>query len=392
MPNIVKAMVIVHGMGSQERNSTLLGTVRPMVELMEARGHPDKVKKMKIEGDLSPDRHASVDITYGDETWRVIEYWWAAEFQSPSTIKVAKWIGLTLGFHLFSLIISLINSLIIGFRHSWIDLLPRNPSRDPSPLRDPVVARIYHAGASIFYIVGVGALIILVPFLALLLVILSFFAVIPGISSLLGPLVGQLHRGLQAFGVDLLGDIYIYFYDEIQSAQIRGGLERLLKDLGKDQSIKRVVLYAHSTGAVIAYEAMASLYQEQGAESTDAINKVKSFISFGSILNMAWNPRIVKHNRFKKAIPSRIRWFNLWARYDPGAAGPIKPPIDQGDKSWFDGVQLVNRRVNNFESILLDHTGYWKNQEQVVSLVFQYPVWLDLQLLAGSWLPVDGSP
>lgn len=168
MPNTVRAMIIVHGMGSQERNSTLLGTVRPMVELMEARGRPTKVENMRIGGDLSPDRHASVDITYNDETLRVIEYWWAAEFQSPSTIKVAKWIGRTLGFHLFSLIISLTISLKIGFRHGFLDF---KISRDSSLRRDPRIARIYHFFAAPTYIFGVAALIILVPLLALLLVI-----------------------------------------------------------------------------------------------------------------------------------------------------------------------------------------------------------------------------
>ena len=63
MPNTVRALIIVHGMGSQERNSTLLGTVRPMRELMEARGRQTDVDNLKIAGDLSPDRHASVDIT-----------------------------------------------------------------------------------------------------------------------------------------------------------------------------------------------------------------------------------------------------------------------------------------------------------------------------------------
>lgn len=352
MPNTVRAMIIVHGMGSQGRNSSLLGTVRPMLELMEARGYRAKVDARKIEGDLSPDVHASVDITYGEETWRVIEYWWAAEFQAPNPFRVAKWIGLRLWAHLIS--------LIIGIWHGWLDiLLPK----DPSPRRDPVIARIYHFFAAPTYIFGIAVLIILIPLLASLLVFLRWFALIPGIPSL----VGQLHRGLQVFGVDFLGDIYVYFYDEIQSPQIRGGLERLLKDLGKDQMVNHVVLYTHSTGTVIAYDAMANLYQEQGAESTNAIRKVGSFISFGSILNMAWNPRIVEHDRFNKPIPNTIRWFNLWARYDPGAAGPIK----QEDKGWLQGVLLANRRVNNSESILLDHTGYWKNQEQVVSLALE---------------------
>ena len=352
MPNIVKAMVIVHGMGSQERNSALLGTVRPMRELMEARGYEAKIDTHKLEGDLSPDQPARVDITYGDETWRVIEYWWAAEFQPPKPIDVARWISTRLFSHLMS--------LIIGIWHGWRDLLV---PVDPAPRRDPLVARFYHFFAAPTYIFGIVALIILIPLLASLLVIVRWVALIPGVPSL----VGQLHRGLQAFGVDFLGDIHVYFYDEVQSTQIRGGLERLLVTLGKEPTVKDVVLYAHSTGAVIAYDAMASLYQEPGDKSTLALGKVRSFISFGSILNMAWNPKIVKHDRFKKPIPNTIRWFNLWTRYDPGPAGPINPE----GKSWLTDARLSNRRVNNSESILLDHTGYWKNQEQVVSLALE---------------------
>lgn len=352
MTQTLKAMIIVHGMGTQGRNSALLGTVRPMLELMRKRGEAEKTSSIDLEGALSSGTPASVDLTYGDQTWRIIEYWWAEEFQPPRTNRVAVWILRRLSEHL--------KSWISAINHSWRDLFS---PEDPSSPRDPIISRIYQLIASPIFIFGIAALYALVPLLTFLMAKLPLVRSIPGVPSL----VGRFSEVLQTIGVDFLGDIYVYFYDEVQSPQLRGGLERLLKELGRDQSVKDVVLYAHSTGAIIAYDAIANLHESKELDSEKAVEKVRSFITFGSIMNMAWNPHIVRHNWFKKSIPSTIRWFNLWTRYDPGPAGPI----ETDGKPWLQDGLPANRRVNNFESILLDHTGYWNNCEQVVSLAME---------------------
>ena len=172
---------------------------------------------------------------------------------------------------------------------------------------------------------------------------------------------------LQTIGVDYLGDIYLYFTDEVQGAQICGGLQRMVWDLGMDSEVSEIFLYGHSTGNVVAYEALARLNESTLPDAQFVLGKVKAFVSTGSILGMAWNSSIVKHSRFKKPISPHIRWYNLWTQFDVGAAGPIDPC----DKPWLKGVGLRNRRVNNLEDITRDHTGYTDNDEQVVSLVLE---------------------
>jgi hypothetical protein len=48
-----KAMIVVHGMGEQRRNSVLMSLVSPLLDLMAARGDKEKWNARKIDGDLS---------------------------------------------------------------------------------------------------------------------------------------------------------------------------------------------------------------------------------------------------------------------------------------------------------------------------------------------------
>ena len=72
-----KAMVLVHGMGEHKRNAPLMGAVRPILEVIRARGRPPLVKTIRIEGDSTNGKPSATEITYGDQTWRLLEYWWA---------------------------------------------------------------------------------------------------------------------------------------------------------------------------------------------------------------------------------------------------------------------------------------------------------------------------
>ena len=88
----LKALVIVHGMGSQRRNQALLGLVRPMRELIRMRGDPEKIPDNfdEPDGNLAFDAPAWVDVSYGDMNWRVTEYWWAEEFVPASSFNAIQ--------------------------------------------------------------------------------------------------------------------------------------------------------------------------------------------------------------------------------------------------------------------------------------------------------------
>ena len=347
-----KALVIVHGMGSQRRNQALLGLVRPMRELIRMRGDPEKIPDNfdEPDGGLAFDAPAWVDVSYGDMNWRVTEYWWAEEFVPASSFNVSKWIVRRLWHHF--------KSLIRGFKYTGRDFFPPDPR-----LRDPWIALIYKAVANVLFTIAFLLLMALTPILATLLVVLSFIRWFPGVP----PIIGRAQSILQTIGVDYLGDIYFYFTDAVQGAQVCGGLQHMLTEIAKKPEVTEILLYCHSTGNVIAYEALAKLYESPCKDAKDTLEKVSAFISTGSILSMAWNPKIVKHERFKKPIPPHIRWYNLWTQYDVGAAGKIS----SDDKHWLKDVDLHNRRVTNLDDILKDHTGYTNNDEQVVSLVLE---------------------
>ena len=343
-----KVMIVVHGMGDPQRNSALLGLVHPILELIRLRGDPKKLKPLG--GDLSDTSPASVDVTYGDQEWRFVEYWWGHVFRPPGTLQTARWIAVRLVHHLYSMLHHL-RSLGVGLLLSFADF---RPGDEPY---DPLIARIYKAVAVPVY--SVGVFLLLTPVLAMLLILLTLIRWIPGIPSV----VGQIQSVLQLIGVDLLGDIFLYFEDEVQGSQICGGLQNLIKEFASDKEVCEVFLFSHSTGAVVVYEAIAKLHEAKSS----SLDKVKASIAVGAILNMAWNPKIVKHPRFCKPIPDHIRWYDLWTQYDPGPAGPIS----KDGRGWLSTLKLISRRVNNNEDLILDHTGYWNNAEQVNSLALE---------------------
>ena len=133
---------------------------------------------------------------------------------------------------------------------------------------------------------------LLTPLLAALMLVLSFARWIPGVP----PIVGRIQSLLQTIGIDYLGDIYFYFTDEAEGTQVCGGLQRMLQEIGENSNVTEIFLYCHSTGNVIAYEALAKLHESNSPSAQTTLSKVKAFIGTGSILGMAWNPRIVKHS------------------------------------------------------------------------------------------------
>ena len=342
-------LIVVHGMGDQRRNDSLLGVVRPMLELMRARGisswQPD------VEGSLGPDQQAYAEVQYRDRVMRFTEYWWAEDVRPASDWRLAWWIFRRLSAHLGSMIRNLWQALadVSESVTSW-----RTP-------KDPWAARAYHLVAIPVFLVMVTLLWVATPLLVLALVALGYARFVPGVPSF----VGYFQSVLKLIAVDYLGDIQMYFRDPVQAAQIRGGLQQMIEEYAVEPGVKRIVLLAHSTGNLVVYDCLAHLR----TSAPKTLERVKAFIGIGSILPMAWNDSIVgrEERRFRRPIAEHIHWYHLWTRFDIGPAGPLKPPGAIQEQ----GPQLCNRRVSNFDDLLLDHTGYWENLEQVHSLVLE---------------------
>ena len=136
-----KVLIVVHGMGEHKRNGPLMGTVRPVLEVIRARGRPQLLRNLKVEGDSTDGRSSSVVVGYGDQSWRFVEYWWTEGFRPPSLFRAALWIFSRLTHH--------VSSLVVGLRRAWKELFESG-----NRPRDPLVARIYHAIAIPIYIAG----------------------------------------------------------------------------------------------------------------------------------------------------------------------------------------------------------------------------------------------
>ena len=300
-------LIVVHGMGEQRRNSSLLGVTRSLVDLMGDRGNQEW--KPEISGDLAFSAQSDAEVKYGDRTWQFAEYWWAENFIPAATFKVAMWIAFGLRSHL--------GSMRKSMGHARRDLTEKNVPKDP------LSARLYNIVALPMYSALLILLSIVTPILMLLLVLLGFVKLVPGVPSF----IGYTQKLLARIGVDYLGDIYIYLKDPIQAALIRDGLVRMIEEAVRDEEVGRIVFLAHSTGNLIVYDALAHLNSNASVD----LAKVKAFVSIGSIQPMAWNRRIVGEieERFMKPMPAKMHWYFLWTRFDIGPAGPLLiPPLD----------------------------------------------------------------
>ena len=348
-PSDKEVLIVVHGMGDQRRNDSLLSVVRPIMEFMKARG--DSSWQPDVEGSLGPAEQAYAEVRYRDRVMRFTEYWWAEDVRPASNPRLAWWIFRRLGAHMRSMIRNLWQALA--------DVSESVTSRGTP--KDPWIARAYHIVAIPVFLVMVTLLWIATPLLVLALVALSYLRFVPGVPLF----VGYFQSVLKLIAVDYLGDIQMYFRDPVQAAQIRGGLQQMIEEYAAEPDVKRIVLLAHSTGNLVVYDCLAHLR----ASESQALERVKAFIGIGSILPMAWNESIVSREdrRFQRPMAEHIHWYHLWTRFDIGPAGPLKPP----EAILESGPQLCNRRVSNFDDLLLDHTGYWENLEQVHSLVLE---------------------
>lgn len=351
MSNRKSVMIVVHGMGDQRRHSSLIGNTKSLIELMKARGRPERTGDLNVSGDLVFKNQSDAQVEYGDRTWQFAEYWWAQSFIPANPMKVAKWIVFRLKHHLYSLGRS--------FKRSWRDVF------QGEGLKDPKMARAYNFIALPFYIGLMSLLAILTPILMILMVLLGYVKLVPGVPSFIKYFQGLLAK----IGIDLLGDIYIYLEDQLQAALIRDGLIRMIEEAVLDEKVDRIVFLAHSTGNLLVYDALAHIKaHHSNSDVILKLEKVRALVSIGSIMTMAWNRSIEKQiePRFLQPLPKDLHWYHLWTHFDVGPAGPLKIPALVKN-----GPVVCNRRVNNSDDLLLDHTGYWDNLEQVHALLLE---------------------
>jgi hypothetical protein len=321
--------------------------------------------------------HQAGSRTWPEHHWVIAEGWWAARISPPSFREMISWGLRSGGRALQRLFVQAADKLkVIAGR-----LGAERPDR-PVGKSDPglVGALIEFVSTLLLAALYLAAL----PLLYVLLLVLFAISLIP---------IEQwrtfaLTRLIEPFLVEGLGDFKTYMQDDVQALHIRTRIDEDVRFLVEEEHCEDLIVVAHSHGAVVAFDALAS-------HRLPYLDRIRKFITVGAALNNAWalHPECA---RLRAPLPAHIYWVDFWSYYDPvpggqltrtllGAAPVVDPgPGLQAEMRWYEEyvhpgtVQdrshtaptgPLPRQVTNGMNVLNDHDGYFRNAEQFLSRV-----------------------
>ncbi len=339
-------VVFVHGIGQQSESYTVREFGGPILHWLQE-WHKRRDQNLCV---------SSSDLTYGElaqrparfkidldkdgehpaQTWFFAEAWWAARLSAPNLDEMTWW-GLK------SAVVRslrLAEVVVDSFRK-----LPQSPK-----------AIIEVVSSLLLFLGYVAAAILSIP----LILGLYVLAQIPG------P-VERAVMGLRNFVQDQIGDFYTFMWDDIQAVHVRGSVAAAIRFLIDKGGCERIAVIAHSQGTVVAYDALCS-----DAVPPADLARVKTFVTFGSALNNAWDKRLVPARtcRLRDPLPKGIRWINVWSSYDPVTGGAINVPKPRVDEKPIRPPD-EELEVTNGMNVVLDHGGYFTNREEFLSRLAQ---------------------
>jgi len=336
---LTTGVIFVHGIDSQKQGETLLQWSAPLIEVLTDWKRwvagPGQVVRDPVEAariDFADDRPtidliipaATVGGRHFDEVrWILTEAWWAAKVAPPALSTMTSWLGSQGG-------AGQIVTAILGNRE----------------------------GTHVIFRAAVG------PFVSLLVgVILSIYAIVRGVTALI-PIDAVKNaavlRTFDEFLTGWFGDVRILVYDPAQSANIRAGLAGAVRKLREVDGADRVVVMAHSGGAMVSYLTLT--------DPVYADLEVDKLITFGEGWNLATTltpPGRGLGDRLRLDITDRsypMRWRDYWASHDPAPAGALRlTEIPAGGRN---PDRVRSRLVWNRRSLLDDHGTYFENDEE----------------------------
>lgn len=380
-----RAIVVVHGVGSQKKGETLNAVVEPFIRFLHRFGEPADPNGVQIVTDLRPvDGPARAILRFGHggqvEEWCFTEAWWAEAFHANPADPVMRWGFRVLVEHAYSIIYG------IFLRHLpfWSGPAAAESPEGPAPA-DPVYQNPDPAWSSRLWDVVVAASIaaIYLPAWLIVLALASLFYLIAQLPSwllIVGP-AAALQQSLVETLVSGVGDQQAMTADYLAvnsaSRPILDALAPHLDPLHPDyQPCETVTVIAHSGGCVVSYNALSTpelkgwSFGDLAGPDLPARSAPRwvTWFTVGSGLNLAY--QMAPHDWFwQRRLDPRIRWVNLWARYDPVPFGPV--PVGLRDQVVRGGPAPADRfedvRVVNRENPFADHGAYWRNYEEVVS-------------------------
>jgi hypothetical protein len=351
------------------------------------------------------------DNQVSEENWLLAESCWADTFSPPSFAHLAHWS--------FAVLPWIVGSHFAAQIRRRVRERPTSHSpSDPQATRAPVHHRIWAMTGWIWrlaaaiggYVFGLLLSAIMLPILAILLVV----GLIP-ISRLRSALLN-----LQLRMAATLGDCYVLLARPIEAASIVSEVRRDL--LWLSSRCSEVVIVAHSQGGAVAHLALRGQIPEEfrllftfGSgrrkleEARQLMKRPESFTRSGVITSIAlwilllcstalWAAiravpkngqgiavllgydivaaavctagirdhlrgiRLHRLHRWIKHLKTtQLRWIDCYATADPVPNGVVT-------KARF--VAHLSREVCNRSSMLIDHTTYWSNLDEFVSLLY----------------------
>ena len=315
--------LVVHGIGEQERGSTLKDVGAALADLIRCSGlDPEAALHVAPAEECGP-AWAEISLRQG-HTIRLEEVWWARSFQPPSVQRA-------LGF---------------WFCTWWRD--PRGLVWGTfGSLRQ---SRVIFLQRLIAEVVAYAAVILFLPLAA----ILWFLSVNP-LRRFLPKAIQTTYELVANVLTRHVGDLSVYLDDAWEAARIQEVFACRLKAMTEQEADERFVI-AHSMGAVVAYEGLLR------AARDSAEREPVRFVAVGAALNRA--RRLVPPQeacRLKGPLSAWVRLTYIAARHDPVTLGDLDPSVEWAVNPP-DSLEVVNQ-----EDIFSDHTTYWNNAEEVVA-------------------------
>ena len=364
---LTTGVIFVHGIGSQKQGETLLQWSAPLIEVLTAWrrrvvNRPgmirDPVEAARI--DFADDR-PTIDIvlpeievegrTFKEARWILTESWWAAKVAPPGLSTMTGWLG---------------------------------PQGGAGQIADAVLGN-RTADRRLLKLLATGAV---VPFVSVLAgVILSLYVLFRAIFSIIPiPTIrdAAVLRSFDEFLTGWFGDVRILLYDPAQSANIRSGLAGAIRKLREVDHVDRVVVVAHSGGAMVSYLTLT--------DPVYADLEVDKLITFGEGWNLATTLTPADHgmsDRLRLDITKRrhpMLWRDYWASHDPAPAGDLN--LEEISDGAANPERVRSRMVWNRRSLLGDHGSYFDNDEE-----FTLSVLREIEAATG-WgeTPAGGRP
>lgn len=373
-----RAVVLLHGVGSQQKGATLDDVVEPIIRFLHRFVSPSDPNGVRLDVEMRPEHGPAAatirfDLDGQTETWEITEAWWAERFFASPSDLVLSWGWRVLTLQAWNVFYG------IFVRHLRP---PADPPYDPPYSRvydtpdPPWFSRIYD------FLVGVALLIAFVPAYVLVLALASVFFLFAQLPPwLLVPRAAAiLQKELVETLVHGVGDQQAmttsYAARDSASRALVQALAPYLDSTRPDyRRCDAATVIAHSGGCVVACDALTDREVKEwdfGAGDGQPPTPVTWF-TVGSGLNFAY--QVSPTDWFwDRELDPRIKWVDVWARYDPVPHGP--PPaelrdrvrrLSPGPEEGPAPAEFRTLRVVNRDNPFTDHGTYWRNYEEVVS-------------------------